>query len=234
MKKLLIIITLFVSSFFLFCNKEVKAAEYTYDFSGQEQYINNDIYPLIKSKAIELLISNPDLYNKFIICYYSNKYYIYLFNTDVNPYIMLKDSYFIYDHGYSYTTYNSSDGINYSKKDLSYFSQKKSSEYYFLYNSSLLDVGSFDKITLKLNDYTYEVLSSEEFIFLEDLYNKSLNVEQENPHQEEIDKVTNFYTMVIEKISYLAEQIANNYILLSIIGIFIVTFVFLLIFRRFL
>jgi len=58
--------------------------------------------------------------------------------------------------------------------------------------------------------------------------------EQENPNQEEIDKVTNFYTIVIKKIEYLANEISNNYILLFVIGIFIVTFLFLLIFRRFL
>lgn len=236
MKKLLIIITLFVSSFFLFCNKEVKAAEYTYDFSGRETLINNDIYPLVKAKAIELFNSYSDTYNNYVIFNSGNYYNISFFNNynNIDAKLMLYDSYYLFDYKYDYVNYSTSDGISYIKKSLSNFPQKNSSSECILYWSSGLYVSySFEKITLKLNDFSYEIFSIDEFIFLEELYNKSLNIEEENPHQEEIDKVTNFYTMVIEKIEYLANEISNNYILLFIIGIFIVTFIFLLIFRRF-
>lgn len=237
MKKLLIIITLFMSSFFLFCNKEVKAKEYIYDFSGKETLINNDIYPLVKAKAIELFNSYSGTYNNYVIYHNGGQTYgIAFFNNynNIDAKLMLFDSYYLFDYGYDYLNYATSDGINYNKKSLSNFPQKNSSSECILYWSSGLYVSySFNKITLKLNDYSYEISSIDEFIFLEELYNKSLNIEEENPHQEEIDKVTNFYTMVIEKIEYLANEISNNYILLFIIGIFIVTFIFLLIFRRF-
>lgn len=234
MKKLFIIMTLFTSSFFLFF-EDVKAAEYTYDFSGLEKYVDNDVYPLVKAKAIEVLENNSDIYNKYLIYCNSSTYYIIFFNTEDNPNIILKESYFIYDHTYAYTCYFTSDGINFTDKDLTRFSQMDSSSTYFLYNSSSVSTStSFDKITFIMNDFVYEILSGDNFIFLEDLYNKSLDLDESDLHQEELEKVSNFYTVVIDKLVYLSEVLVSNYIYLSIIVIFMLVFLFKLIFRRYL
>lgn len=262
MKKLLMIITLFVSSFFLFCNKEVKADSLTINFEDYS-YVSSDLFDKIKNIAEETL-STLNLNGYAIFRFVSssdssiNGYFIYYFSHDnlivthsrmttstgTNQYpdyqigsTLAKYSY----HKYVESTDTLNDVSSSSSKMGVYITNYMGNKpfYYLLYSTVPVIFTHYASRDLVVNypDITYTFNSSnigEVFPTLYDVYQQYGSVPEENPHQEEIDKVTNFYTMVIEKIEYLANEISNNYILLFVIGIFIVTFIFLLIFRRFL
>lgn len=227
MNKLLLIITLFVSSFFIF-NEDVKA-DVTIADGDIEKYITED-FLILRENAIDFAKENN--YN-YIFTYepsYVKHYYFYFYD---------KNSTYSYRYLYAprisiknYIIYNASNKDNYD-----YYNEGTNYEFN-LTGTIILDVSEDiyvpDSFNIIYNDLTYIVDENNKFVTCYDIYCDLNNIVEENPHQEEIDKVTNFYTMVIEKISYLAEEISNNYILLFTIGIFIVTFVFLLIFRRFL
>lgn len=242
MKKLLIIITLFVSSFFFICNKEVKAAEITISFEDYS-LVNSEIFLEIKSQAEQLKESIS--FDNYLISYidYESTYYVQFFNK--SPLILTNVATDIYGfsfdkmENYKYDPSTSSLVLfasfpNYIFASVSkYFPLYSNVNVYFSYSSN---IGTFSYIS---PDYSKIGSSNYDDGLLPLLYNICVDSGNcgsvnNNPHQEEIDNVTNFYTMIIEKIEYLANEISNNYILLFVIGIFIVTFVFLLIFRRFL
>ena len=218
MKKLLIIMTLFMSSFFLFCRNEVKADMRKITDSDIETYITEDFL-----LAREKIIARGW---KYIFFYNAGDYKVFVFPS------------------YSTLTLNSNQfkvtGVTWFRWRDSALSEVISNYSYTFayYDVTILDCSDdiypTSSFSVTYNDITYSATTDKKMITVYDIYNEINNVPEENPHQEEIDKVTNFYTMVIEKIEYLANEISNNYILLFIIGIFIVTFVFLLIFRRFL
>ena len=86
MKKLLIIITLFMSSFFLLCNKEVKAAvnlTHEMDFTIFE---TSDTFFRLKSEIENiLLLDNGTSYSDlYLISYQSGVFYGYIFSNKYN------------------------------------------------------------------------------------------------------------------------------------------------------
>lgn len=251
MKKLLIIITLFVSSFFFISIEDVKA--YEHEFEINFSYLNEDFYT-IKNLSEEFIKQDNT---------YSDNFFIYLHGSSLKLYTIFMPLDYTYEpsitiyKAYVYLNLNfsetaqryilSSDKLSLSTSGTAsssfsylYRTDKSTSNFIPLYAnfdiSMPLDTGSL--ITYKYDTFTTTNLADgmdkfKTLYMLNEEYSSFINNDS-FIHQEEIDKVTNFYTMVIEKIEYLAEQIASNYILLSIIGIFIITFVFLLIFRRFL
>jgi len=243
MKKLLIIITLFVSSFFLFCNKDVKAYEYTkeVDFS-----IMDDVLALKENLDI-YIETDTTLSDYYFITYESSVIYYYVLpvngSIDLFTIVPTSSEFRINSNqslkrGSNRTTIKPSSGVS----NKTFYICSSSSSYIndiILYSNFDIKYSVFESehsITYNYQDFSY----TENFVIgnkistLYDVYLIYSGTEQENPNQEEIDKVTNFYTIVIKKIEYLANEISNNYILLFVIGIFIVTFLFLLIFRRFL
>lgn len=248
MKKLLIIITLFVSSFFLFCNKEVKADSLTYTYTSFTDYYSE--YEITKRAAAEAYAEKNS--KPYYILGINGNYFIdvaptRIYFTDSSITLVIPGSFKLSSCAYTSTNgfhacAGTSSQNNYSISSSSLSNHSKLQ--YAMKYTNVLDLklstttsNIYSSVIWQYEDFTYEVVQGDVFISAYDffnLYTEYKNTEQENPHQEEIDKVTNFYTMVIEKIEYLANEISNNYILLFVIGIFIVTFIFLLIFRRFL
>lgn len=242
MKKLLIIITLFVSSFFFISIEDAKA----YDFTKDVDFSLIDEVLLLKEK-LDIFIETDTTYSDYYLIYYDcGNIYYYLLSIDGSTDLFTTSA--------TSTRFvvNANQSLNKGSNliNISLSSSVSNQKFYIYENNELLknDIILYSNFDLKYTysnhtiTYFYQDFSYIEIVIkdnkvntLYDLYleyNKQLI--PENPHQEEIDKVTSFYTMVIEKIEYLANEISTNYILLFVIGIFIVTFIFLLIFRRFL
>lgn len=251
MKKLLIIMTLFLSSFFFLSLKEVKADEYNIEFDNFD-YVG-ETFLEVKEAADQYINDSSNTYTDYLIYISSGKfYYVAAFSSlssdssycyleyldHVSDYRMLCKAISIgkileYKNGSlsNYSAVNPYSAVSYNPiltpKYSNYFLY---STFDFIYTNTLdIDMS----INIKHLDFTLKVNNGDKIHSMYEFYNLYNSPVEENPHQEEIDKVTNFYSMIIEKIGYLADQIVNNYILLFIIGIFILIFVFLLIFRRF-
>lgn len=236
MKKLLIIITLFISSFFLFFSKEVKASEVTLDISLD---LIDDTFLEVKRLSDEFLQNNSD-YDNYVIVYKSGYYVHFFSDTSTNNIECGNDSSDVYcivgkkNWKYKYSTSSSaliSQGTSSNFAGYEYDSKFNNLLYStipFIYNRGY----ATDLLYLNYGGMTKTIVYEDTIPLVYDLYLELNSTEQEIPT--ELESVTNFYTIVIEKISYLAEQVASNYILLSIIVIFILIFVFKLIFGRFL
>lgn len=247
MKKLFIIIALFMSSFFLF-NFKVNAS--TDHIIKDYSLVLSEDFLDVKSKAKALFESLE--YQNYVILSNStgSNYYVWFFNND---YVTFKS---IYSSGYFYSIsftnvtnarYNY-DSIN--KELVLYQEYTYSPDFSLQYNYilySTVDVkfkyysnpGTFN---YSLPDFSksYSSSSDDDSLFptvYEVCVSSGNCTEDYDPtliHKEEIEKLNNFYTICIEKISYLASFIVGNYIFLSIFVIFIFIFVFELIRRRFL
>lgn len=240
MKKLLIIITLFVSSFFLFSLENVKAYEYNVelDFSLMEDTLS------LKEK-LDVFIETDTTYSDYYFIYSDNgtiKYYIFLLDSSLDNLKMIVNNYAFginYSGSLKFGSYLSSISFNSGISNATlwmYNSNNTSTILYFNFNIEYAVSGH--TVTYNYDDFSY----TETFVVgnkLSNLYDVYLKYQEhlgnkELIHKEEIEKLGSFYTIVIEKLDYLVETIASNYIYLSIIVIFILIFVFLLIFRRFL
>ena len=242
MKKLLIIMTLFMSSFFLFCNKEVKAYEYTKEID----FFSMDTVLSLKEK-LDAFIETDTEYSDYYLIYSdfdgSIVYYIIPLDGSLDNFSFSTDSsFFGLRYGSSIKTGNDLNSIiiagsssskffySYHKNNFSYNVLYMNFDYYFTSGNST--------ITYTYNDFSVvnNLSSGNKFLTLYDVYleyqNQLGNIDE--IHKEELEKVGSFYNIVIEKLGYLSETIVSNYIYLSIIVIFILIFVFLLIFRRFL
>lgn len=251
MKKLFIIMTLFMSSFFLLSLKKVKAyeLEVNLDFS----YIPEDLSTMIN--AVENFISTDETYSDNYMIYRSTtsvRYCVVIMPLDYSsqPHINVFSSYIqiLFNSSSSFSKFDfSSDFLNLIQNGT--MVNKYNNVYAF--NSATLYIpiySNFDilmkkdtslsTITYKYNDFTSTNTADgvDKFKTLYALYQEYQNsINTEDPvHKEELIKVENFYKVIIEKLSYLAETIVSNYIYLSIIAIFMLIFVFKLIFRRFL
>lgn len=227
MKKLFIIMTLFASSFFLFSTENVNAEdvfEVTYNIK-MEEYINEDFYKL--QNLAKKHASDNGLYY-FI---YNNKLYF----TTSSELTSTGRTWFEFGYqGYS-ATYDLDTGVVTPSSEVKTLNFVEASHYlYRLLDSSVTFYYSPYELLINYNELSYNVDATNKVPTLYEIYKEENNIVPANPQQEEIEKVTDFYNIVIEKIGYFAEQIATNYILLFTIGIFILIFIFLLIFRRFL
>ena len=246
MKKLFIIITLFMSSFFLF-NFKAKAYEFNVDLDIS--LINDDFYNF-KDKA-DIFIKNDTTY--------SDNYFIYISGSTLYGVILP-------DNGYkpSCTCYSSSitcwfnssssntsrlildsngnvvvNGTASNRKDIYTTSSNRYSPIIYSNFDFLMNKDAYiSSINYKFGDFTLSnFFDSESNLYtLYDIYKEYENFigNKDLIHKEEIDALSNFYTLCMEKLSYLANVIVDNYIYLSIIVIFLLIFVFKLIFRRYL
>lgn len=227
MKKLYIIITLFVSSFF-FASYEVKASELTLDISLDKI---TDTFLNIKNLSDEFIKNNND-FDTYIIDY---DYYVYFFknsnNNEFNCNNYGTDLFCSFRVNYNKYKF-SNDILVYTGTTSSGFSSYKFNN--ILYSSiiPLYKGSSTDILNLNYNSKTLTILYGETIPLVYDLY--LLDNPSDNLHQEEIEKVDSFYTLCIDKLSYLVTSIVSNYIYLSIFGIFILIIIFELIKRRFL
>lgn len=255
MKKLFIIMTLFLSSFFLFCNKEVKAYEFevNLDFS----LITDDFITM--KNTVESFISSDETYSdKYFIYYWvpNKQYYVafmpleYSYQPIVNVYSTYIQTLFAKVSGtYTFNRYiYSSDYLSLSQSSSMSFNQNNT---YKFDNTSFGFIPIYSNFDILMNKdssnstiiYKYDDFVSvntangtDTFKTLYTLYEEynSFIGNEEEMHKEELSKVESFYNVIIEKLGYLGETLVSNYIYLSIIVIFILIFVFKLIFRRFL
>ena len=242
MRKIFIILTLIVSSFFIF-NNDVKADTTTYNVNLTHfDYLNDEFY-LLREKVIEYSNEN-------------NMYYLIVYKSgEFNAYVFEKKEYTIDFNDFNGSVYiniNSSSKIceiydetlncsgnstsitfslvaKYSSTSISYLNYLDSNI------ESLKYTGSVD-FNISYNDLLYSVtlngtVPSLYQIYLDDTYVEP-EPEPEDPHLEEKEKLSNFYTTVITKIGELATNVFNNFILLFVIGIFVFIFIFEIIFRR--
>lgn len=249
MKKLFIIMTLFMSSFFLFSLEDVKAEEFTVDFDPTYFTDNQEVLDtaLLMRDLAEKQVSNSYPYYFIYISASSDKTSVSELRVarlstieNINYSFSSTTSNLLY----SMTTYTqklSSTGTSltttstYSSTIMYHFNNKI--PIYIFYSN--FDIPIFDDISIIYNalNFTYvdSVITTNKFTPILDIYNIYLDYNsQDIKHKEELSKVENFYSVVIDKLGYLGETLVNNYIYLSIIVIFILIFVFKLIFRRFL
>lgn len=254
MKKLLIIMTLFMSSFFLFCNKEVKAYELQYEVDLS--LLDDNFYTF--KNAVEDFIKDDTIYSdKYIIYKYGSNLDMHAvvlpLDSTYNPNVIIFSSYLqslfqssgqvnrlspssnytiatlsgtiSYYQNYTYTTATNLNSMRfiplYANFDIIMSQKNQGSTVTYIYND-------FSTVNIADGVDTFKTLYIINKEYQEYVGNNDL------VHREELEKVESFYIMVIEKLGYLAETITSNYIYLSIIVIFILTFIALLIFRRFL
>lgn len=243
MKKVYTTIILFVSLFF-FCSHNANALVISDDTLN---LINEDFFKVreLANKHCSnnsqqyFVIRYSDSYSTYIVEFFNDPYTIEItrsngFNFKVsvdyytNPLNRYKytDNNLIYLDKYSYSNYsidNSGTGFTfYLYSNFPVINTSSSSAEIYYYSS---------------DDYPYMVEVNSKFL---SLYEHYLNIngltdEDLSPdiHKEEKEILSNFYTLVIEKINLLANSIIENYIYLTIIGLFILIFLIYLI-RRYL
>ena len=237
MKRLYIVLTVFLSSFLFLFTKEVKAADYTQeiDFS----LINNDFISL--KNQVEDFINEDTSYSDYYYIFYDSdsSYKAYVFSQ--------------YKWNFKLFTINSSgfriDGVSYMNCIVLTLDSSPSVESIvfnnFYFNSTkVLLYTNFENIEFYSGEALF-TLGDQSFVFnsqSEDrffpLYNMYMNLYGEyspsdNPVPVDNTPIlTNFYTTVIEKINYLCGVIVGNYVYMSIFVIFILIILIELIFRR--
>ncbi len=240
MKRLFMIITLFISSFFLFSFK-VNAKEYTkeVDFSLIETTLS------LKEK-LDVFIETDVNYSDYYFIYSDNgeiKYYIIRLNGSLDNLSIITDSLYFglkYNASLKFgTNLNYIDLIGGASSNIFYLSHLNKPSSHLLYmNFDYYFTSGNSSITYNYNDFsiTNSISSGNKLLTLYDVYleyQKYLGL-NDSVHKEELNKLSSFYSIVIDKLNYLSDVIVGNYIYLSIIVIFILIFVFKLIFRRYL
>lgn len=236
MNKLLVLISLFVSSFFLFSfSEKIKAEEVVvdYDFDINE-YITEEF--LTVRDIVLNYLSTSDYSNYFIRYQYDGDnlypYIIYLFNS-AKLYTSDTSSVFYFTVDYSvYKIRRLNNEIYNSSSSSTLILPSSTFKVYLDGNVNFYSNNKTFKVNY--NDLTYLVDNKNPIPFLYTIYKDINNVPEDNPHQEELNVLSNFYNTVIDKLEYISEVFVSNYIYLSILVIFLLIFVFELIFRRFL
>ncbi len=235
MKKLYMIITLFVSSFFLF-NSDVKASTEVEVNISSLDLINENFKKNI-DLADNYLLSSTVYDNYFIYYDSSNKMFKYIFYNSSN---IVNNNFSCYYYSnsfecgvissYKFFNYiswkndfvNEGGGIDFKIKDINYI----------CYSS--LPIYLDDTLTLKINynNMYFTLEPGDKMMFLYDVYENQERLF--DVHYDEKNSLSNFYNLCLNKLSYLTGIIVGNYIYLSIFGIFILIIIFELIRRRFL
>lgn len=240
MKKLYIMFTLILSSFFLF-NYNVKASQtyWTLDlkssvFTG-DKFLNlrNDVINYANENNFYYLIID---YSSLAVCFFNNSpNYIFTKETDSSRFSTSVLCDLLYSNGNLSST---------PSKSTNYYIYNDYSDTYN--NTTVIDTNypyfyldfSSD-ITIKASGCTYTLKSGDNLRGLYDYYVAKDNnctlptYEAPDPHKEEKEVLSNFYSLIFEKIDLLANSILSNYIYLTIIVIFILIFLIELI-RRYL
>lgn len=257
MKKLFTIITLLMSSFFLFSINEVSADTIDYIIRDEEfEILETQEFKELREKAIEYCEANDKYY---FIGFSQNNFNISAiraFIIDKGDYKLSNTSaggtnFPIFSFGnityYKYKIDNGSFILDTTStyEYLPFWYRDSSSVYHFSYiryfdtNIELMDFESGENtINLTYNDFTYSVNVGDHFPSLYE-FNKLMNSSGEDEPVvsdkfiEDKEMMNNFYSTIFTKVGDLATSFASNYIFLLILGIFILIFVFELIWRRF-
>lgn len=242
MKKLYIMFALILSSFF-FYSSGVKANTYDFIFNETDFDYLNDTFYKVREFAIDYA-NNNDCY------YYINHNTVYYLITFFKPSSITEFN--ISSTSFGYRIYPFVDEFiykyRYDSSSQTFISQAKISSYdnlsFKISNSELLYTSFLDSnydfylnnnvINFSYKDINYIIDSTNPLPTLYEIYlNKDPSDVEDDIHKEEKNVLSNFYSLIFEKIDLLANSILSNYIYLTIIVIFILIFLIELI-RRYL
>ena len=247
MKKVLLSLTLFMASFFFVTLNKVNAMEYDLEFNVNDLQLINDSFFEYKEKVVNFLSENN--LSDFIILYSQNRYKAIAIDNDCilkfNTQYIKAGVWYLYlvASNCSAMSYSDSSNIEFTNtsysENLAILANNSSYISRFVYSSNFLlstsEIGSH-VYNLNFQDKIY-IYNSSQVYSLYDIY-LDFNKPEEEPalpdkFTEEKEILNNFYSTIFTKITDLANNFANNYIFLLILGIFILIFVFELIWRRF-
>lgn len=223
------IFTLFLvlSSFFFISIKEVEAEDITFTCPEDRISLLNEEFYSYRDKVINY--ANENNYYYYIYYWlYAKKYQVVFFHSD-------SDS-FLVDSRYEFNSYN------YNISDVKLLSLSDTTNFSDIINMESFSFGFSD---FTLLDYSFNVFTTYEvnlvcndktFVFNQNnkfpsLYDFTASEPVIDSHLGEKEVIANFYTICIEKIKYLGEQIVNNYVYLSMIVVLILVFIIELIRR---
>lgn len=243
MKKLFTIITLLMSSFFLFSINEVRADSYTYELTEEHFSKLNDEFYNFREKVIKYVQDNN--LHGYIIGYDSTNNYYEAFIAYDNYSLRVVTGSPTYNLRFSYKyferLYLDSSGdfvIKSTAQDrwssISILSDVSDDTLInYLDTDMPLTYTDEHEYTINFNDKTYLINNGATMPTLYQIYlDNFAPVEPEDPYKEEKEIMNNFYSTIITKIGDLATSFASNYVFILILGIFILIFVFELIRRR--
>ena len=226
-KSLFIALFLVLSSFFFISVKEVEAEDITFTCPEERISLLNEEFYSYRDKVINY--ANENNYYYYIYYWlYGKKYQVMFFHSDSDSFLANSR------YEFNSNNYNISDVKYLSLSDTTNFSDITSmGSFSFGFNDFTILDYSFNIFT------TYEVnlvCNNKTFIFNQNnkfpsLYDFIASEPVIDSHLEEKKVITNFYTICIEKIKYLGEQITSNYIYLSMVVVLILIFIIELIRR---
>lgn len=245
MRKIFIILTLMVSSFFIF-NTSVKADTMSYIIDEKDfNYLTDDFYKA-RELAIEHATAN-DLY--YMIGHKATtdpEILVYFFSKGTYQYELNSSNYIRLFMSATFDTYKYNNGaLTYYAQYGSIYKELINSDYtnlfsYFMYLDTNMELHTCEEtghtFTLTYNDFTHTFTSEEHFPSLYEFKTLMENSSVEDEESDEVvgnDSLDSFYSLVIEKIKLFANSFITNDMLLFVIGIFILIFVIELI-RRYL
>lgn len=234
MKKLLIAIFVFTSSFVFL--ESVDAKEYSYDYSSSLEYINEKFFTIKEHVESTYSSLNKDYYFIFVNNQ-TNSYFVYYANVDLS--VSFLDKFYGYDFipnnpqgGFyldNYKNYPDYFSSTYSNVSQSFYS----TNYYLLYTNLEFKLNNVSDTVKFLNgDIEHVINPNDKFLTVYDLYMLDNNIEVPVNHEKELTILSNFYNLVIEKVKFLCDVIISNYIYLSIIVIFLLFIIFEFLRRR--
>lgn len=236
MMKVLYTTILFISSFFLFNLKNVYAEEYTYEMSEDYNSLINDDFFNLKEKVLE--ISNNKRWFIYLVDN-SNYFYVAISQDDISVIspatVPISFTYpgaprFSFKKFDIYSYYNSELKLQNSYTTTSYYTSLLSSSKFNLVDTNCTYSTSMShKYNIIYNNKTYVIPDDNPTIY--SIYLDNLN--SGNIDKEDDILLFNFYSIIFDKLSYLSDMFATNYLFLSTLGIFILIFIVELI-RRFL
>lgn len=211
-KSLVITLFLVLSSFFFISIKEVKA-DVTVTDEDLSTYITEEIL-VMRDKLIEKGYKYVTVYDKA-----DKSYKNFILNNSSDSFTITK-------------TKLSFIGVLWLRKDLSsvidnYTMSYELSRFYVI--DSSFDIFPTAEFKIIYNDLTFNVGPNNKYYTLYDIYNLGIN--PPDPHESEKQVIANFYTICIDKLGYLGEQIVSNYVYLSMIVVLILVFIIELIRR---
>ena len=222
-KSLVITLFLVLSSFFFISIKEVNAkAYYEVNISNFDFY--NDTFLEFKRKTEGYLNSTDYTYYNIYYYHNSNYYSACYFNSGMSfstsLITELKEGYCTQD----FKSFSKERVVSYFSGNIYYYPQ-------YIVNSNYYPKFSLSYVYI-YNDFSYEMPGGSKFIFPYDFYLKyQENIVPPDPHKSEKQIIANFYTICIDKLGYLGEQIVSNYVYLSMIVVLILVFIIELIRR---
>lgn len=238
MKRVYLLLTLFIASFFFVSIPNVFAASQIYQVPENElSILTSNAFLSLREEIIEFCNANNKKY--IIACSSSSSCYANIF--DEGKAKMGASSISGTTLVFPSLIYSKSTGYKLSNNSLSTTSTAALFNYFYTTNSqaftyiSLIDTNvenltfSYD-VELVYKDFVYEVPAGAHFPSLYE-FNEVYSTPTDR-FLEDREVINNFYTMVLEKIVLLSNYFVSNFFLMLILGIFILIFIFEIIRRR--